>query len=236
VPESEESEGYSARRSTGEYVADVLRREIFAGRYGPNQRIAQEDVARRLQVSRIPVREALVILEREGRVRMVLHRGAFVLPMDEESIRDNAELFATVLAFVGRRATERVTPALLQALAALTIRMREAEDPRAIYRLSEDYLDAIIEVGTAPRLARTLRRMRALAVDNLFEVVPGAMEVTRQGVLTLIDAIRDGDPDRVVAEQMSMQRKSADLVIAAFQARKMLADSEPTKLNEATTP
>jgi DNA-binding GntR family transcriptional regulator len=234
VPDIEEAEGYSARRSTGEYVADVLRREIFAGHYGPNQRIAQEDVARRLRVSRIPVREALVILEREGRVRMVLHRGAFVLPMDEESIRDNAELFATVLAFVGRRATERVTPALLQALASVTFRLREAEDPQAIYRLSEEYLDAIIEVGTAPRLARTLRRMRALAVDNLFEVVPGAMEVTRQGVLALIDAIRDGDPDRVVAEQMSMQRKSADLVIAAFQARKMLVDPDPVKMDEPT--
>jgi DNA-binding GntR family transcriptional regulator len=234
VPDIEEAEGYSARRSTGEYVADVLRREIFAGHYGPNQRIAQEDVARRLRVSRIPVREALVILEREGRVRMVLHRGAFVLPMDEESIRDNAELFATVLAFVGRRATERVTPALLQALASVTFRLREAEDPQAIYHLSEEYLDAIIEVGTAPRLARTLRRMRALAVDNLFEVVPGAMEVTRQGVLALIDAIRDGDPDRVVAEQMSMQRKSADLVIAAFQARKMLVDPDPVKMDEPT--
>jgi hypothetical protein len=45
-------------------------------------------------VSRIPVREALVILENEGRVRLEHHRGAFVLGMDAESVVDNAENWA----------------------------------------------------------------------------------------------------------------------------------------------
>jgi DNA-binding GntR family transcriptional regulator len=216
------------RRSSGEQVADALRRAIFSGELGPGEKIPQERVARELGVSRIPVREALVILEREGRVRLEHFRGAFVLPMDEESIRDNAELFAIVLAFVGRRAAERVTPKLLGDLSRIATQMKVAESPRQIYRLSEEYLDAIIAAGTAPRLAHTFGRMRALAVDNMFEVVPEAVEVTRTGILDLIDAIRDGDANRVADRQMEMQRTSADMVISAFRKRGMVPAMDAT--------
>jgi DNA-binding GntR family transcriptional regulator len=218
--------GGVSRRSSGEQVADALRRAIFSGEYGPGEKIAQERVARELGVSRIPVREALVILEREGRIRLEHYRGAFVLPMDEESVRDNAELFATVLAFIGRRAAERVSPKLLGDLSRIAVEMRAAQSSRQIYRLSEKYLDTIIAAGTAPRLAHTLGRMRALAVDNLFDVVPEAAEVTRVGILDLIEAIRDGDPDRVAHRQMEMQRVSADLVISAFRERGMVPSAD----------
>jgi DNA-binding GntR family transcriptional regulator len=218
----------AGRRSSGEQVADVLRRAIFSGELGPGEKIAQERVARELGVSRIPVREALVILEREGRVRLEHYRGAFVVPMDEESVRDNAELFATVLAFIGRRAAERVSPKLLGDLSRIATEMRAAESSRQIYRLSEEYLDTIIAAGTAPRLAHTLGRMRSLAVDNMFEVVPEAAEVTRSGILDLIEAIRDGDPDRVARRQMEMQQVSADMVITAFRERGMVPPEDPS--------
>jgi DNA-binding GntR family transcriptional regulator len=155
-------------------------------------------------------------------------KGAFVLPMDEESIRDNAELFGTMFSFVGRRAAERVTPDLLGKLSRIAADMSRAEASREIYRLSEEYLTTIIAAGTAPRLAQTLGRMRALAVDNLFEVVPQAAEVTRAGVLGLIEAIRDGEPEKVAMRQMEMQRESTDLVIAAFRNRGILQDGEPS--------
>lgn len=222
------SRGKIRRRSRGDAVADHLRRAIFAGEFGPGAKIPQEEVARELGVSRIPVREALVILEREGRVRMEHFKGAFVLPMDEESIRDNAELFGTMFSFVGRRAAERVTPDLLGKLSRIAADMSRAEASREIYRLSEEYLTTIIAAGTAPRLAQTLGRMRALAVDNLFEVVPQAAEVTRAGVLGLIEAIRDGEPEKVAMRQMEMQRESTDLVIAAFRNRGILQDGEPS--------
>ena len=83
-----------------------------------------------------------------------------------------------------------------------------------------------MEFGAAPRLARVLRRMRTLAVDNLFEVVPGTLEITRTGTISLIDAIRAGEADRAAAEQMDMQRRSADLTVEAFAKRNMLAETQ----------
>lgn len=207
------------RRSSGEQVADHLRREIFAGRLAPGERIPQEEIASALGVSRIPVREALVILEREGRVRMELHRGAFVLAMDAESVRDNAEIYGMIYSLVARRAAERATYELDDRLASIAERLALTTRPDEIWRLTEGYLDAVMDVGAAPRLAVLLRGMRTLAVDNLFEVVPDTIEATRTGTLELIAAIRARDPERAAAVQQSMQRRSAEIVVAAFAGR-----------------
>lgn len=209
-------------------VADHLRREIFAGRLGPGDRIAQEAVANDLGVSRIPVREALVILEGEGRIELEHHRGAFVLAMDESSVRDNAEIYGMVFGFVARRAAERADDSLVERLQGLVSRLGDAHEPETVWRFNEGYLDIVIEFGAAPRLSGVLRKMRALAVDNLYEVAPETLEIARDGTLALIDAICAGDGERAEAVQIDMRRRSAELVVEAFTRRGMLdSDLEP---------
>ena len=71
-----------------EPLADVVSRSvrdaILDGRLKPGERIRQEEIARRLGTSRIPVREALRQLENEGLVSLVPHSGARVAVMDYE--------------------------------------------------------------------------------------------------------------------------------------------------------
>ncbi len=59
-------------------VAGYLREAILSGEIGPGEWIRQEDVAERLGASRLPVREALRILEAEGLAEHERHRGARV--------------------------------------------------------------------------------------------------------------------------------------------------------------
>lgn len=59
-------------------VADYLREAILSGQIEPGERIRQEDVAERFGASRIPVREALRILEAEGLTEHVANKGARV--------------------------------------------------------------------------------------------------------------------------------------------------------------
>ena len=59
-------------------VADHLRAEILGGGIGPGERVRQEDIAQRLGASRIPVREALRMLEAEGLVEHEANKGARV--------------------------------------------------------------------------------------------------------------------------------------------------------------
>lgn len=62
----------------GVRIADRLRADILAGRFPPGTRIRQEDLAERFGASRVPVREALRILNSEGLVTLVANTGAWV--------------------------------------------------------------------------------------------------------------------------------------------------------------
>ena len=64
--------------SASRRVADHLRAAILGGGIGPGERVRQEDVAQQLGASRIPVREALRMLEAEGLVEHEANKGARV--------------------------------------------------------------------------------------------------------------------------------------------------------------
>lgn len=87
-----------------ETVAKQLRLGIVSGDFPPGTRMRQEDLADRLNVSRGPVRQALVILEREGLVQSDRWRGAFVASLDVPMIKDLYEF---------RGAVERLVAELL---------------------------------------------------------------------------------------------------------------------------
>jgi DNA-binding GntR family transcriptional regulator len=67
-----------APSSASRRVADHLRAAILGGAIGPGERVRQEDVAQQLGASRIPVREALRMLEAEGLVEHEANKGARV--------------------------------------------------------------------------------------------------------------------------------------------------------------
>jgi DNA-binding GntR family transcriptional regulator len=62
----------------GARIAAALREEILGGKYQPGERIRQQQLAGRLGASRVPVREALRILEAEGLVTLVANAGSWV--------------------------------------------------------------------------------------------------------------------------------------------------------------
>jgi DNA-binding GntR family transcriptional regulator len=216
---SQPAQGRLERRSSGEMVADRLRREIVAGLIGPGERLTQEDIGARLGVSRVPVREALVILEQEGWVTMEMQRGGRVLPI-ESSIADNAEVWDLIFGLMARRAADRLTPEFDAQLADIAEQLRATKDAAAIWTLCDAYLDVIFEAGSAPPVARTLRRIRAMAIDTIFDVVPATLEPSRVGTLAVIEAIRDGDGERAVAAHDVMQAECLHLLESAFASRK----------------
>lgn len=66
----------------GARVADYIRSAILDGEFAPGAHIGQEVLARRLGSSRLPVREALRVLEGEGLVTLEPNKGARVTVMD----------------------------------------------------------------------------------------------------------------------------------------------------------
>ncbi|MET4159547.1 GntR family transcriptional regulator [Agromyces sp. PvR057] len=79
-----------ADRSLATKIYEELRERIIEGVLPPGARIRERDLAEELNVSRIPIREALPRLESEGFIRTIPRRGAIVT---ELTLTDVAELF-----------------------------------------------------------------------------------------------------------------------------------------------
>lgn len=76
----------SQKRSLADDVIERLRRAIWSGRLAPDERLREEVLAELLGVSRGPIREALVQLEREGLVVKQPNRGAVVARLSREDL------------------------------------------------------------------------------------------------------------------------------------------------------
>jgi DNA-binding GntR family transcriptional regulator len=73
-------------RTKQAFVYETLRDAILKCEMPPGERLIIDDLAGRLEVSAIPVREALQVLQTEGLVVTVPHVGATVAPISLESI------------------------------------------------------------------------------------------------------------------------------------------------------
>jgi DNA-binding GntR family transcriptional regulator len=69
---------------------ESIRSKIIEGSFKPGEALPEESLSRKLNVSRTPVREALIRLQSEGLVKIIRNRGAFVR---EISFKDIAEIF-----------------------------------------------------------------------------------------------------------------------------------------------
>lgn len=92
------------RQTAADQVAEVLREKILSGELPAGQYIRQEAIAQELGVSRLPVREALVLLESQGLVQTEKYKGTFVASLSMREIEEIYALRGLLETFLLRRA------------------------------------------------------------------------------------------------------------------------------------
>jgi DNA-binding GntR family transcriptional regulator len=214
------------RRSSGEQAAMYIRRLIFDGVLRQGDRVPQDAIAEQLGLSRVPVREALLSLEREGWVTIKPHRGAFISALDESVVRDHYELYGHVYSFAARRAAQRRSPELVQQLAELQKQIAASDDAQAAWRLNLAFHSTIVDMARSPRLQSVLRAMAGIVPGNFFALVPGSIDVEKRGTAAILRAIERGDADQVAAEYVAMMSQQGDLVVELFRSRGILPAEE----------
>jgi DNA-binding GntR family transcriptional regulator len=75
-----------------ELAVDRLRRDILSGRTDPGERLVEEQLTRRLGISRAPLREAMRLLAQQGLVEHIPRRGARVATLSDADVRELYEV------------------------------------------------------------------------------------------------------------------------------------------------
>lgn len=73
-------------------AVDRLRRDILSGRTDPGERLVEEQLTRRLGISRAPLREAMRLLAQQGLVEHIPRRGARVATLSDDDVRELYEI------------------------------------------------------------------------------------------------------------------------------------------------
>jgi DNA-binding GntR family transcriptional regulator len=191
---------FSRPPTAQEAVLTELRSLIASGRMGPGQRIVQEALAGRLGVSRVPLREALKILEGEGQVTYEAHRGYVVSLL---SLPDLVEVYR-IRELLEPEAVRTAVPLLtVEDLEKLESAARDVEsaagalDVSAMTLANRRLHDLMFEACGQPRLVRMIRQL--WDATEVYRAVYYADRPNREQVISehrqLVEAVRRSDAD-----------------------------------------
>ncbi|WTW98493.1 GntR family transcriptional regulator [Streptomycetaceae bacterium NBC_01309] len=184
-----------ARRVLREDVADVIRNSIMVGELRRGSRLDVSGLAADLDVSQLPVREALISLAAEGLVRAVPRRGYYVEELDPVDVLDHYEIYGKISGIAVARASKLMTDQDIDELQSLNDRMRAAADPDEQEALNNELHGRINRVGASRRLRSVLLPL-SHGMDVRFGVIiPGWQRNAANEHDAIIAALRARDAE-----------------------------------------
>lgn len=182
----------------GEAVYRVLRQALQDGAYQPGDRLREEEIARELNVSRTPVREALGKLQSKRLIEPYGAKGLAVRTLDMREVLELYTLREILEGTAARLAAQHVSASELEALDDLEESLEaHAEDAAEMARLNRLFHDAIVRAARNRYLERALDELQdgiVLLGATTFTVAdrPRAAALEHRAML---DAIRERAPE-----------------------------------------
>ena len=205
-------------------VMGIQRKAIVTGELRPGPRVKEATIARQMDISRGPVREALVALEREGLVSLNPHRSPTVAAFDCQDLRDLVEVRYLIETHAVRLLNGQLTVADLDRLEELQAAMstsKEKGDRAAAVEADLGLHQEIVRLAGNKWLYRMWTLLAAhtrlfltLAIEVGFE-----LQQMVGSHAELLDALRKGDT-RLAADTIHRHnREASDAIALAIKRR-----------------
>lgn len=179
------------RRTTQELVFEFLRDAILSGRLTGGSRLVQDKIAAELNVSRVPVREALLQLEAEGFVRMEAHRGASVVWLSPAEVAEIFEIRVILVSAAVKRVVPALTAEQLDTLERIARRQSTEVDMATRVRLNQEFYGTLFAGLDRPRWQAMMDKLER-EVERFLQPI----DRPHLGHLELVNACRARDGDR----------------------------------------
>lgn len=111
-----------------EMIYDTIRAAIFSGELKPGDRLREEELASRMQVSRTPIREALRKLEAEGLIKHLPRKGAVVREFTQHEVMELYSIRIALEALAISQVVRNITAREIEDLRGMLLEMRRFTD------------------------------------------------------------------------------------------------------------
>lgn len=183
-------------------VYRTLRRAIISLELLPGAGLSEQEVARRLRISRTPVREAFIRLAEEGLVNVFPQQGTVVAPIDLGSVLEGQFVREALEVAAARQAAQEADPGLRISLSEYLTEQRracESGELNRFHELDEAFHGAIFLKTRHPTAWRVtlaarghLDRVRHLGLPD-----PLWLQLALKQHEQIVGAVIDGEADRV---------------------------------------
>ncbi len=214
-------------QSKHEEAYQVLRNRILSGAMTSGYRLVTDNLARELDMSASPVREAIRRLEAEGLVTHIRNVGALVTTMDSVRYVGVLETLAVLEGYATALASTVMAPGDVAGLEAIADRMRqsiERGDPLGYHQLNREFHEGFYTFCPNTVLTEQIHRLWD-SLDairhNIFVLLPERTSASLIEHYRLLSAVRAAEEPAVI-EQLAREHKRS--MIQAFLASQDQAD------------
>jgi DNA-binding GntR family transcriptional regulator len=198
-------------------VAQKLREAIMSGTLSPGQRLVERELCEMMGVSRPSIREALRLLEADGLVNTVPHRGPVVSTISLEEARQLYAARAILEGFAGRECARLHDPDVVRRIGAALTKLKAAatkQDLVACLEAKTEFYAALIGGCRNSFIERMLKplhdRITLLRITSMSQ--PKRINKSLREVTGIWRAIQDGDAD--LAERRCIDHVNAAAIAA----------------------
>ncbi|MCM3088623.1 GntR family transcriptional regulator [Bhargavaea ginsengi] len=203
-----------------EQVAEALRKAIFNQELQKGVEISQEQVAKELGISRMPVREAFQMLEREGLITTKSRKTI----VNGLSIKDVADIIQIRALLEGEAAARACTSgADLNPLFEIHEEVKQAvanKDNREFSSANEKFHHALWEASGSMKLKNTLQQLWEGIPRNLPVLFPVKTDQSIAEHEDLVEALKRGDAEKARLAMQTHLNKRAEGMLAYFEEKK----------------
>ncbi|MCG5213625.1 GntR family transcriptional regulator [Streptosporangium sp. KLBMP 9127] len=205
-----------------EFVLEELRRAVVSGELKPGQPIRQEAIAADLGVSRVPLREALKILEGEGQVVHRPHRGYMVAELSLPDLLEVYRIREILEPEAVRSAVEKLTDTDIERIIAAQhdVEMSSAQgDLQAMTVANRRFHFAIIDACQMSRLVRIIRNLwnATDAYRSVYYNSAGNRERVEHEHRGIVEAVLRRDAEQLIQALAEHRAHAVDALSAIFE-------------------
>ena len=140
-------------------VVKRIREAILDGVFKPGDHLTEAELVEKFEVSRSPVREALLALEKEGTLIISPYKGAIVKPLSPEEASDIAELRLALISLAVKPAHRHLSPADFDHAYELAKRLTRTNSAKEHFEYNRLFWDSIFCKARRPILREVFRQL-----------------------------------------------------------------------------